>query len=188
MLRALATIVLPWHAVHLFQVDERLAKRGEPARNLTQLENELLSQVPIALDRVHGMPVEDPDLNRALADYASALESAAGRPPVLDIVHLGLGVDGHTASLVSGDPALNETQSDVALTQRYNGYRRMTLTVPCLARARCRVWLVTGPDKAKAFAQLLQRDPGLPGSQLAAVPNTYFVDRAAASELSNPHT
>ncbi|MEX0914963.1 MAG: 6-phosphogluconolactonase [Wenzhouxiangellaceae bacterium] len=183
MLQALASNVLPWHAVQLFQVDERIAARGEQERNFTLLETELISKVAIERDGVHAMPVEGPDLCGAVTDYARALKAVAGRPPVLDVVHLGLGVDGHTASLVPGDRVVADSRSDVAVTVRYQGFRRMTLTFPCLARARSRVWLITGPHKADALARLFQHDPRIPASRLALAGNTCFVDRSAATRL-----
>src|SRR5512145_917534 len=116
MLRALARESVPWQAVHLFQVDERVAPAGDPERNLTQLCDELLAKLEVAPRRLHAMPVDDPDLAAAAQRYARELESVAGAPPVLDLVQLGLGSDGHTASLVPGDAALHETRCDVAVS------------------------------------------------------------------------
>src|SRR5690348_8223691 len=151
MLRALAGEDLPWTKLHFVQVDERVAPSGDSDRNLTHLHASLSSQ-PAA--NIHPMPVEAPDLTKACADYAAVLQSIAGRPPVLDLVHLGLGPDGHTASLVPGDPVLNISDADVALTGIYQGRRRMTLTYPMLNRARQILWVVTGAEKQAALRRL----------------------------------
>src|SRR5438445_11939821 len=99
MLRALAEQDLPWENVHIFQVDERVAPEGHADRNLTHLRTSLLEHAPLPAGQIHAMPVEIPDLQSAAAKYAGELESIAGAPPVLDLVHLGLAPDGHTASL-----------------------------------------------------------------------------------------
>ena len=136
MLRALANEDVPWAGVHVFQVDERVAPDGDPDRNLTHLHESLLEHAPISREQIHAMPVEMPDLEAAAKQYARTLTGIAGSPPVLDLVHLGLGPDGHTASLVPGDPVLDITDSDVGLTGEYMGRRRMTLTYPVINRSR----------------------------------------------------
>ncbi|HUE15418.1 MAG TPA: 6-phosphogluconolactonase, partial [Planctomycetaceae bacterium] len=148
MLRALAAEDVPWKAVHLAQVDERVAPAGHPDRNLTHLRESLLMRVPLRAEQIHAMPVEATDLDAAAKSYARTLLEIAGSPPVLDLVHLGLGPDGHCASLVPGDAVLNVTDTDVALTGVYQARRRMTLTYPIINRCRCILWLVTGSDKA----------------------------------------
>lgn len=183
LLDALAAQPLPWHALTMFQVDERIAAPGDGNRNLTDLRARLLSQAPVGWSGLRAMPVER-DPRRAGIAYARELEAASGRPPVLDVVHLGLGADGHTASLVPGDPAL-DADSDVAVTGEYQGRRRWTLTFPCLARASWRVWLVTGTEKADVLARVMARDLRLPASRLADCPGDCFADADAATGLGN---
>ena len=128
MLRVLAGERMPWPSVHVVQVDERVAPAGDPDRNLTHLRESLLAHCPLRPEQVHAMPVESSDLEAASERYAATLCAIAGAPAVVDLAHLGLGPDGHTASLVPGDPVLDVTDADVALTGLYQGRRRMTLT------------------------------------------------------------
>src|SRR5215469_3220066 len=107
MLRALADEPLPWKNLHVVQVDERVAPAGDPDRNLTHLRESLLEHAPLSSEQIHAMPVEEKDLEKAAESYAKLLNEIAGSPPVLDLAHLGLGPDGHTASLVPSDPVLN---------------------------------------------------------------------------------
>ena len=155
--RSLAETKLDWARVDVYQVDERVAPEGDPARNLTGLREALLDRVPVT---VHPMPVNEPDLEAAAERYAASL------PPVLDIVHLGLGVDGHTASLVPDDPVL-ETDRTVATTQVYQGRARMTLTFPALERAARIVWIVAGADKAPMLTRLSAADPSIPAGRVS---------------------
>jgi len=181
MLRAVLDEEVPWERVHLFQVDERVAPAGDPDRNLTQLCESLLAHAPLPAGHFHAMPVEDPDLESAVGRYARILAEFAGSPPVLDLVHLGLGSDGHTASLVPGDPVLDVIDADVALTGApYQGRRRMTITYPLLGRARRILWLVTGPSKASMLALLRQGDRSIPAGRVRADRALVFADRAAA--------
>ncbi len=143
MLRALAKETVPWEGVHVVQVDERVAPAGDRDRNLTHLRESLLTHAPVRPEQIHAMPVEERDLDAAARSYAETLRQIAGSPPVLDLTHLGLGPDGHTASLVPGDPVLDVTNMDVALCGVYQGRRRMTLTYPILNRSRRILWLVT---------------------------------------------
>jgi 6-phosphogluconolactonase len=163
---------VPWADVELFQVDERVAPDGDPDRNLTHLHASL-GDAPAS---VHPMPVTDPDLDAAAAAYGTVL------PQQFDLVHLGLGPDGHTASLVPGDPVLDVTDALVAVTQPYQGHRRMTLTYPALARAGQLLWLVTGPDKKDALARLLAGDESIPAGRVVAVRSLVLADEAAAGK------
>ena len=183
MLRALAEERLPWDGVHLVQVDERVAPAGHPDRNLNHLHESLLEHAPLRPEQIHGMPVEEADLERAAQHYAATLEQLAGSPPVLDLVHLGLGPDGHTASLVPGDPVLRVNDKDVALAGPYQGHRRMTLTYPVINRARSILWLVTGGEKAPVLPRLLAGDQTIPGGRIAQEHAVMIADRAAASQL-----
>jgi 6-phosphogluconolactonase len=183
MLRALASEVVPWEGLHLVQVDERVAPAGDPDRNLTHLRESLLARVPLPPDQVHAMPVEDADLEAAAGRYARTLRQIAGSPPVLDLTHLGLGPDGHTASLVPGDPVLDVTDADVALTGVYQGRRRMTLTYPVLDRSRQILWLVTGGDKAGPLARLRAGDRSIPAGRVRPDHALVLADREAARQL-----
>jgi 6-phosphogluconolactonase len=185
MLRALAGQDVPWKSVHVMQVDERVALAGDPDRNLTHLRESLLAHAPLPPEQIHAMPVEAPDLEAAAAEYARTLEQVAGSPPVLDLVHLGMGPDGHTASLVPGDPVLSVTDRDVALTAPYMGRRRMTLTFPVLDRARRVLWLVTGSDKAPMFPRLTKGDPSIPAGRVRSDEALVLADPAAAGRAAD---
>ena len=183
MLRALANEDVPWEGVNVVQVDERVAPDGDPDRNLTHLRESLLEHAPIRADQIHAMPVQSTELEAGAKRYTVTLEEIAGTPPVLDLVHLGLGPDGHTASLVPGDPVLNVADSDVALTGFYQGRRRMTLTYPILNRARGILWLVTGKDKVAALARLRDGDVTIPAGRIQATNAVVLADQAAAGQL-----
>jgi 6-phosphogluconolactonase len=180
MLRALANEDVPWEGVNVVQVDERVAPGGDPDRNLTHLYASLLEHAPLRPEQILAMPVEWPDLDAAAKRYALTLREIAGSPPVLDLAHLGLGPDGHTASLVPGDPVLNVADADVALTGVYQGRRRMTLTYPMLNRSRRVLWLVTGNDKVDALARLREGDTSIPGGRIQRDQAVVLADQAAA--------
>ncbi|NJD33177.1 MAG: 6-phosphogluconolactonase [Gammaproteobacteria bacterium] len=179
MLRALAALPMPWERVHLFQVDERVAPAGDADRNLTHLQEALLVHVPLRRDQVHAMPVESASLDVAAGAYERELRLAAGAPPVLDLVHLGLGPDGHTASLVPGDASLEVGNADVALAGPYQGRRRMTLTYPVIDRARRVMWVVTGAEKAAMLHRLRAGDRSIPAGRVRQENAIVFADRAA---------
>ncbi len=166
--------------MHFVQVDERVAPAGHPDRNLTHLRESLVGHAPLPPEQIHAMPVEADDLEAATKSYALTLRQIAGAPPVLDLVHLGLGADGHTASLVPEDPVLGVTDVDVALTGIYQGRRRMTLTYPLINRSRCILWLVTGGEKARALERLCEDDVSIPAGRVRRDNALIFADGAAA--------
>jgi len=184
MLRALAGQDVPWADLHIVQVDERVAPAGDADRNLTHLRESLLDQTPLRPGQIHAMPVEAPGLEASAARYAARLREIAGSPPVLDLVHLGLGPDGHTASLVPGDPVLDVTGADVALAGPYQGRRRMTLTYPTLNRARRILWVVTGEEKAAMLVRLAAGDPSIPAGRIRQEQALVLADRGAARLLA----
>ena len=183
MLRALAHQDVPWKGVHVVQVDERVAPQGDPDRNLTHLRESLLGHAPLPPVQVHAMPVEMPDLDAAASRYAATLRELVGLPAVLDLVHLGLGPDGHTASLVPGDAVLSVSDRDVALAGPYQGRQRVTLTFPAIDRARRILWVVTGAEKTPMLARLRAGDKSIPAGRVHQVNAIAFVDRAAAAGL-----
>lgn len=163
---------MPWAETELFQVDERIASPGSEDRNLTHMV------LGLSMDHqamLRPMPVTQRDLTGAAHDYENTL------PDPLDCIHLGIGPDGHTASLVPGDPVLEVTDRRVAITETaYQGHPRMTLTYPALASASQIVWLVTGPDKVDALAKLLAGDASIPAGRVGNPNMTVVADAAAA--------
>ncbi len=183
MLRALAGEDMPWNNVHVVQVDERVASAGDPDRNLTHLRESLLIHAPLPPEHIHAMPVEGADLEAAALSYARTLEELAGTPPVLDLVHLGLGPDGHTASLIPMDPVLDVVDRDVALTGLYQKRRRMTLTYPVLNRSRRILWVITGAEKAEMLVRLRDGDVSVPAGRIRSDQALVLADRHAATAL-----
>jgi 6-phosphogluconolactonase len=166
---------MPWAETSLFQVDERVASPGSEDRNLTHLVLGLSMQNQSAL---RPMPVTQRDLEAAARAYEESL------PAELDLVHLGLGPDGHTASLVPGDPVLEVTDRRVAVTETaYQGHHRMTLTYPAIAAAREVLWLVTGPTKREALAKLMGGERSIPAGRVENDSMTVIADEAAAGMI-----
>jgi len=182
MLADLADEDVPWPNVHVFQIDERIAPAGDPDRNYVHLRDSLLQHAPIPERQIYAMPVEEADSEAAAKQYAQTLESVAGKPPVLDLAHLGLGPDGHTASLIPGDPVLNVTDRDIAITGVYQGRNRMTMTYPVINRARKILWLVSGKDKIDSFPKLRAGDTSIPGGRISRRQALLLADRDAAGE------
>ena len=180
--RALCGEEVPWDRVHLFQVDERVALSGDPERNYSHLKESLVDRIPIPCPNVHPMPVEEEDLGAGARRYEADLRRIAGTPPVLDLVQLGLGEDGHTASLFPGDAALRVVDADVALSGPYKGRRRMTLTFPAIDRAREVLWLVTGAGKRKALGMLLAGDRSIPAGRVRGDRAVLLADEAAGGD------
>jgi 6-phosphogluconolactonase len=170
--------------MHVVQVDERVAPPGDPDRNLTHLRETLLQHAPLPPENIHPMPVEASDLEAAAKKYAATLAELAGSPPILDLAHLGMGPDGHTASLVPGDPVLNVTDADVAVTGVYMGRRRMTLTYPLLNRSRRILFLVTGKEKVEMLPKLLAADPSIPAGRIRQDNAVILADRDAAARAA----
>ena len=182
MLADLADEDVPWPNVHVFQIDERIAPAGDPDRNYVHLRDSLLAHAPVPPGQIYAMPVENPDHDAAARLYAQTLEGVAGKPPVLDLAHLGLGPDGHTASLIPGDPVLNVTDRDIAITGVYQGHQRMTMTYPVINRARKILWLVSGKDKVDAFPKLRAADPSIPAGRISQTQALLLADKDAAGE------
>lgn len=179
--REVARRPLAWEHVTVFQVDERVAPPGHEDRNL-ELLRRAFAPVLDRLAALHPMPVEDDDLDAAADRYGELLSGSAGRPPVLDLVHLGIGADGHTASLVPGRPELGIADRPVAVTDEYQGRRRMTLTFPVLDGARQRLWHVTDPAKADVVGRLLRQDPDIPAGRVRSTDAIAVVVSAALPE------
>ena len=171
MVELISEAGLDWGSTTIFQVDERIAPAGDDDRNLTHM----VEALPIDLQtRIRPMPVTDDDLEAAAARYAEEV------PDALDAVHLGIGPDGHTASLVPNDPVLEVADRKVAITGgEYQDRRRMTVTYPTLAAARKIVWLITGEEKQDALAKLQAADPSVPAGRVSQERATIVADQAA---------
>ena len=178
MLSKFADQDVDWTCVHIFQVDERVVAAEDESRNLAGVLDSLPGGI-VRSSHIHPMPVEAGDLALAAGRYCELLRSVAGSPPVLDVVQLGLGADGHTASLVPGDAAL-EAAVDVAMIGRYQGFERMTLTLPVINRARRRLFLVTGTSKRDALRQLVAGDRSIVASRVERESTVIVADEAAS--------
>jgi 6-phosphogluconolactonase len=176
---ALAGKDVPWDRVHLFQVDERAVHFGDPERNHFHLKEALIDRIAIPAANVHPMPMEEEDLDEGARRYEAILHQIAGTPPVLDLVQLGLGEDGHTASLFPGDTALQVIDADVAVSGLHKGQRRMTLTFPAIDRARRILWLVTGSGKSAALKRLCAGDRSIPAGCVRSDRAVLLADTAA---------
>jgi 6-phosphogluconolactonase len=185
MLRDLAAEEVPWSRVHVVQVDERIAPAGDPDRNLTHLCESLLSTAPILQENIHAMPVEIPSTAQACLEYTQTLNALCGEPPVLDLVHLGLGPDGHTASLIPGDPVCNILDAEVAPTGLYQNRHRLTLTYPVINRARRILWVVTGAEKAPMVTRLLAGDRTIPAGPVSQQNARLLLDAPAAALIAD---
>ena len=178
MMEDLFARALPWDRVHLLQVDERVAPDGDDQRNWTRIAP-LLAGSPAAAARVHPMRVGE-GADAAVRDYLGVL---AGLDGPIDVVQLGLGDDGHTASLAPGDPVLDVVDDPVAATARpFNGTVRVTLTYPAIDGARDVLWLVTGAAKAEMARRLEAGDTSIPAGRVTAASQVLVLDRAAAGE------
>jgi 6-phosphogluconolactonase/glucosamine-6-phosphate isomerase/deaminase len=171
MLAALAELPVPWQTTTIFQVDERVAPDGDPDRNATLLDVLLPHRPTLCL-----MPVNAGDLIASSADYAALL------PARLDVVHLGVGDDGHTASWPPGDPVI-EDPGAVAISGEYKGRVRMTLTVHTVNAARRRLVLATGSAKAPIIERWLLHDPALPVNRVGRTATVVVLDKPAAARL-----
>jgi 6-phosphogluconolactonase len=179
MLKILSKADLPWQRINLFQVDERVAPDGHPDRNLTQLFQAIAGTPMVTQLRIFPMPVTAEDLDSAATEYTEVLnEVTEGKG--LDMIHLGLGSDGHTASLVPGDEVLAVQNRLVACTHNsYQGRIRMTLTYPLLNAAKQILWVVTGSEKKEMVQRMLQQDSSIPAGSIRPENALLLVDQAA---------
>jgi 6-phosphogluconolactonase/glucosamine-6-phosphate isomerase/deaminase len=189
MLEALLSQPVSWGALQVFQVDERIVPFDDERRNARRIRALLVRPGGLPAAQFHAMPVDGAALARCASDYSETLVKFAGAPPVLDVVQLGLGPDGHTASLVPDDALLDLTDAEVGVSGVYQGARRLSLTFAALNRARCILWLVTGEAKAAMLRRLVEGDATIPAGRVARAQATVIADVAAAVMLSDadPH-
>lgn len=183
MLRALRRLRVHWHDLQVFQVDERVVPETDERCNALHIVDLLVARAALHATQFHAMPVERSDLGAGAEEYARLLTEHGGTPPVLDVVQLGVGADGHTASLVPGDRLLDARDRDVGISVPYQGVARMTLTFRVLDAARHRLWLVTGAEKAVALRKLWAGDASVPAGRVTRESAFVFADAAAAAEL-----
>jgi len=189
MLEALLSQPVSWGALQVFQVDERAVPFDDERRNARRIRELLVRPGGLPAAQFHAMPVDGAELARCASDYSKTLAQYAGTLPVLDVVQLGLGPDGHTASLVPDDALLDLTDAEVGVSGVYQGARRLSLTFAALNRARCILWLVTGGAKAAMLRRLVEGDATIPAGRVARAQATVIADAAAAVMLSDvdPH-
>jgi 6-phosphogluconolactonase len=187
MYRLLATPAwrdrVEWRRVEIFFGDERCVPPDHPESNYRMAREALLDHVPLGADHVHRISGEKPP-QQAAASYQQTLLRVLGDPPRLDLVHLGLGADGHTASLFPGTPVLDERRALTACVyvEKRDSWR-VTLTLPVLNTAPHVLITAVGEEKADALARALCEPPGaVPIQQVRAVDQRWFVDRAAAQK------
>lgn len=187
---SLAERELPWESVTIFQVDERVVPMDDPARNLAAQQAAFAdvgaTWVPLPVDELLALGQIDPvreEVKMVLGRFRDRLVELADEPPILDVVHLGLGDDGHTASLVPGDPLVDDLRSYVGLTGVYNGSRRVSLTRPVLDRARMVVWLVSGSNKVGPLGRLLAGDMSIPAGLIRPAHSVVLADEDAARQV-----
>ena len=185
MLAKLAERDLPWDRVKVFQVDERAAPDGDRARNLVHIEETFADRISMPPENLFAMPVTGDDLNECARQYSQTLTEQVGDAHIFDVIHLGLGGDGHTASLVPGDSVLEVSDSDVATTETYDGRRRMTLTYPIINRARHILWLITGDGKADMLVRMISGDASIPAGRISQDQATVIADDASLSNYKS---
>jgi len=182
MFEALVDLPMPWGRVHLFQIDERVAPIGSKDRNFTQLSDRLLAHVDIPAENVHAMPVESRDLASACRQYEDELQRVTGGAP-LDLLQLGLGDDGHTASLAPDDPIVEINDRAVWYVEEFNGLARMSMTYSMINPAKRILWLVTGPAKADMCRRLVESDHTIPAGRVSSENAILLVDAEAGADL-----
>ena len=176
---------IPWRQIHAFWSDERYVPHDDPRSNYRMARVSLLDRVPIPDDQVHPMTTHFPAPGDAAREYEDVVTRFfSGGPATFDVMLLGLGADGHTASVFPGSPALTSGRVAVAVTAPAEPPERLTLTMPVLARSRRVGMLVAGASKAAAVAASLSgRDPNLPGAVLGRTASSlvWWIDREASS-------
>ena len=181
---------VPWERLHVFWGDERCVPPDSPDSNYGEARAALLSKTPIRPENVHRIPAELADADEAARRYEATLLREFGGPPRFDWIFLGMGADGHTASLFPGTPAVQETvKLVVAVWVAEKKSRRVTLTVPVLNAAARVAFLVAGADKAETARLALEG--GSSASRPASLvspergESLWLLDRAAASRLAS---
>ena len=175
---------MPWNQIHFFWGDERYVPHDNPHSNFRMAQETLFSRLTVPEENVHPMPTNYPDPDKAAREYETELRRYFGAQPVFDLLFLGVGPEGHTASLFPDSPALNETQRwAVAAEVPADPPQRLTLTYPVLNSARNVFFLCAGKSK-REIIQAIRQDPGGPSSPYPAArvqsPHTiWFVDQEA---------